>query len=846
MAAFPAEVTFVTFTGRLSKSAVDGADVDTDPDQTPITGQATLRPEIGKRDSRSGHLTSGGLVNVKTSTPKQSFVVDPIPFALVDGAWSLKLVDPRNTALDPSGWGFTLDLSDLVGVDLPPVSFNVPDGVTTFDLTDVVAPIISTGGWTFINEAAASAASAAASAAAALAAQAAAEATPGIKGDTGPASTVPGPKGDAGPYGGTVVTDPAIAALLANPASALRGVANSTFGLLTNRKKNLRDVVTPSGTDDTAAVNAALATFAAAGGGTLQIPRDNWKFTGSTGLALTGTAAPIHIEADPGAVFDMTGSTAVIGVLLGGAVTATNAALGADAARWDQTITCALTVTPGDILLIQSTITWDTEENQPKGEMVEVLSSAAGVITLKATLFDSYTAATTTVTLMQMPRVSVTGLEVVRNSNNQGVQIAYARDVLLGGVIGSGSRERIHYLNNVMRGTVDNCVGSDFWYSGTPTSYGLCVASSQHIVERGNHYVGGRHGISHGGTFPYRDIQVIGGTFDSYHPAGQPAVDFHSNGENIRLVGVTSLGGARSHGSNFDASDSTFRGVTTAAVEMYSSKDCRYMRVRNCDIQSAPGLDGVSWLPRNSIAAPHTTDLVEISGVVRAGAQAVTVKPITATDTNSTINRLVISGDMESGGASPVIGFAKASTASVQVNEAFIDGRFRAPSGNAISANGSLVGSVTLRGKASTGGAATKPVDFIGFTDVTLDHVTLEGTGTPYRSSFTHTGRLVLSNVTIAGGSSVGGIYATAGPSEALVENLLLVGVTGVPGLPARTYHARTVAGSVVGTGTAAPVAGTWAVGDEIKMKTPVVGSPKGWVCTVAGTPGTWVSTGNL
>lgn len=46
--------------------------------------------------------------------------------------------------------------------------------------------------------------------------------------------------------------------------------------------------------------------------------------------------------------------------------------------------------------------------------------------------------------------------------------------------------------------------------------------------------------------------------------------------------------------------------------------------------------------------------------------------------------------------------------------------------------------------------------------------------------------------------------------------------------------------------GNAAPVTGTWAVGDRIEQSVPAVGQPKGWRCTVAGSPGTWVSEGNL
>jgi len=44
----------------------------------------------------------------------------------------------------------------------------------------------------------------------------------------------------------------------------------------------------------------------------------------------------------------------------------------------------------------------------------------------------------------------------------------------------------------------------------------------------------------------------------------------------------------------------------------------------------------------------------------------------------------------------------------------------------------------------------------------------------------------------------------------------------------------------------AVPASGTWNRGDIVKNVLPTVGQPKGWVCTVAGTPGTWVSEGNL
>lgn len=57
----------------------------------------------------------------------------------------------------------------------------------------------------------------------------------------------------------------------------------------------------------------------------------------------------------------------------------------------------------------------------------------------------------------------------------------------------------------------------------------------------------------------------------------------------------------------------------------------------------------------------------------------------------------------------------------------------------------------------------------------------------------------------------------------------------------------------VRGKATAAPTTGTWAVGDVIRNSAPAeAGSASskyviyGWVCTVAGTPGTWLQLRTL
>lgn len=51
---------------------------------------------------------------------------------------------------------------------------------------------------------------------------------------------------------------------------------------------------------------------------------------------------------------------------------------------------------------------------------------------------------------------------------------------------------------------------------------------------------------------------------------------------------------------------------------------------------------------------------------------------------------------------------------------------------------------------------------------------------------------------------------------------------------------------SLTAIGSTSPSSYGFQVGDIVENSSPVVGQPKGWICTVAGTPGTWVSIGNL
>ena len=46
--------------------------------------------------------------------------------------------------------------------------------------------------------------------------------------------------------------------------------------------------------------------------------------------------------------------------------------------------------------------------------------------------------------------------------------------------------------------------------------------------------------------------------------------------------------------------------------------------------------------------------------------------------------------------------------------------------------------------------------------------------------------------------------------------------------------------------GTAAPTVGVWKVGDMVYNSAPAAAGAIGWVCTTAGTPGTWKTFGAI
>jgi hypothetical protein len=142
--------------------------------------------------------------------------------------------------------------------------------------------------------------------------------------------------------------------------------------------------------------------------------------------------------------------------------------------------------------------------------------------------------------------------------------------------------------------------------------------------------------------------------------------------------------------------------------------------------------------------------------------------------------------------------------------------------------------------------------------NVIVDNNFISFTGTDVRGR----GSIALGHTQAAGAlansrftnNRIAGAYSGAGGSECVraaytsgdfwyTQNDVSGVTSGTETLNAATVYRRTKREFEA---TASPTSGTYIVGDRVWNSAPAVGQPKSWVCTVAGTPGTWVSEGNL
>lgn len=139
MAALPSPVTYGTVRGRFVTAVADTtADVDLDPDSTPVVGRVEFTPSV------PSILVPGGGTPTTVLAAPISVDLDP------DGAFEIRLVATDNPLAQPAGWTYTVTFAfDAVAYE--GFSLNVPAGATV-DLTLAAPAPSSPGTVTVVNE----------------------------------------------------------------------------------------------------------------------------------------------------------------------------------------------------------------------------------------------------------------------------------------------------------------------------------------------------------------------------------------------------------------------------------------------------------------------------------------------------------------------------------------------------------------------------------------------------------------------------------------------------------------------------------------------------------------------
>lgn len=604
--------------------------------------------------------------------------------------------------------------------------------------------------------------------------------------------------------------------------------------------------------DDTSTISVALASVSS--GGDLFFPSGTYKITSAISqvfddgvtVRLIGPNAKIDGTSVAGVV---AGDTTLI--TLGGERLASSSLLSSSASRGDYSIILDSPVDAAatETVLIKSTDLFNaTRPYYCKGELAKVRGVAGAELNLSSPLCDGYTAVTTTVHRLKMPNVEVFGLEVEMDANQLALKIQYANIARVQNANIHGARYTNMSFNYVYDAVALGNEGYDAWYSGTDTSYNIAFASCQNVLAFANNLREARHNISAGGNEPCRNVRYIANT-TTLHPSETTGdLEFHGNCETCLVAHNTSTSLVFS-GRNVTISDNIFAGrVNCAQIRYYQEISADYCRITGNKFNQKYVQDLIFISPAAPNLGIDDLDISDNYGISEGA--GIRVRPALSGATGYSIGHLKLRGNrIKVRGASSTAliiynnGAAEVDISSVQsCGNVFESEAYDAFYILTVSAVDKFLSEGDIfSGRRSNGYIVSVKAKYL----VEFKNCYFKGAQENQRSVRIQDASVVRmisnfsTNMTHKAELERVGDYIE---SDYVTDSVTVVNSIG----PARILSGYTSAGNAIAYGTAAPTTLTWERGDRVIQSQPLVGSPKGWMCTVSGTPGTWVSEGDL
>lgn len=602
--------------------------------------------------------------------------------------------------------------------------------------------------------------------------------------------------------------------------------------------------------DVTASLRKAAAELAARGGDLVLMP-GTYRITGSISQVI-GDGKNVRIRGY-GAKINARAVSSGAAISLGGS-RISSTPLGADVSKNSETFTVSSAggMSAGRILLLTSTDLWNpTRPQYYKGELALIEKLVGTTVTNSNPLYDGYSAATTTVHLLDMPQVSVEGLEIECNADVIALQILYSRNPVVRNCNVHGSRYAGIYVGYCLGGTVDSNFIWDVWNGViTGTSYGVLVGTGQGVKVVNNTINNARHGISGGGFEPLREVVYANNAcHNSTLENLVGCLDVHGNVEFAIIQGnvASSINCAAINCIFADNIINNAEG-SVPGILIYQEINSDYYIFKGNRVSCVGAASNGIWV------SPHQPNLnisnLLLSGnVITSSLQAIFISPRTSADTGCSITNLTVLGNTaKSTGAAQGFAFSNNGAATYALTNLVTGNNiYEAATHDAFACTGNPITSTDSTGDVFKANRLNGSLAYFGGTDVRLTSPSFYGNtggaGNSRSIYYANTGRItvtnpVFKNMTYKAEIAAAAEYVENGWSS-LTPGILNTGT-------ARLVNFYGAGGAAIAYSTAAPTTKTWAVGDRVFNSAPVVGQPKSWVCTVAGTPGTWVSEGNL
>ena len=245
----------------------------------------------------------------------------------------------------------------------------------------------------------------------------------------------------------------------------------------------------------------------------------------------------------------------------------------------------------GDLMVITSTKSWDAASaNYVAGELLTVLTIVGNIVTTTTMPKDTYLN-TDVVKFYRPVSVHISNFGILGDTaggvvaGQKGLYLANFVKPVLDNVEGIDTDKACISLSQCLGATINSGkTSSEPLFAGF--SYGLVIGSSADTTVIGGSYKAGRHGVTHGGTFPCRNNRFFGVEIGGLQGTSIAGFDTHENAEDTYLNGCNLTHGIANSGRNTIYEGCNIKGLINKYLSFDDYHPDKYFKLINCDIEN--------------------------------------------------------------------------------------------------------------------------------------------------------------------------------------------------------------------------------------------------------------------